>query len=176
MPARLPTEIKRLRGTLRRCRVNEREPAAVRGALRPSRHLSPLARSEFRRLVADIGPLNVLSRSDRILLELCAAALAEWRELDAVLQSEGRTYTTVTETGARMIRPRPEVALAADAWRRAVAGLMQFGGSPVARSKTTASPSEPDDERSRSALRFFGADARTRERDRLRREFGGGNR
>src|SRR5688572_10824522 len=49
---------------------------------------------------------------------------------------EGATYLSVNEkTGVVMYRQRPEVAIAADAWRRTAVMMQQFGMTPSARGR-----------------------------------------
>jgi phage terminase small subunit len=92
-----------------------------------------------------LAPLGVLTVVDGLGLELGALALAEcWRH-EAVIREKGATYETTTPAGSTMIRPRPEVALAADAWRRASSMLQQFGLTPVSRARVEARPPDAPD-------------------------------
>ena len=51
----------------------------------------------------------------------------------AVLAAEGSTYEATTQSGSILHRPRPEVLIASDAWRRAAMALAQLGLTPRAR-------------------------------------------
>lgn len=132
---RLPTAVKALTGTLRKDRINPREPRQPLAAPRPRQTLAAVARAEHRRLVAALKGLGVMTRADGLALELTAQALAEYRTAVGTLLREGQSYQATTEAGAVMHRARPEQAIAADAWRRAMHGLEQFGLTPVARGK-----------------------------------------
>ena len=140
MPARLPTTVKALKGTLRGDRVNAREPRPKIGAPRPSRELALDVRREFDKLVRRLAPLRVLAQVDGLALELCASALAQCWRYEAVLREKGSVYETTTPAGSTMIRQRPEVVLAADAWRRASAMLQQFGLTPASRGRVEELP------------------------------------
>lgn len=140
MPSRLPSRVKALRGTLRRDRVNAREPRPKVDAPRPSRDLPMDVRREFDKLGRRLAPLGVVTVVDGLAQELCALALAETWRYEAILRARGATYETTTPAGSTMIRQRPEVTLMADAWRRATAMLQQFGMTPVSRSKVEAIP------------------------------------
>jgi hypothetical protein len=61
----------------------------------------------------------------------------------------GSIYETKTPQGSVMIRPRPEVALLADAWRRAVTVLKEYGLTAVSRGRVEELP--PDAAESRWA-------------------------
>jgi P27 family predicted phage terminase small subunit len=79
--------------------------------------------------------MRVLSKADAEKLALGCDALGEYLELREFIKENGRTYKTVTVTGSTVYRPRPEVAMCVDAWRRASSILSEFGLSPSARSK-----------------------------------------
>jgi len=145
MSRRVPTTIKRLRGTLRRDRTNLREPRPLVGAPPCRRSLPAAVKAMYRRLVRILGPLDVVTRADGVALELTASALVEYETNARVVLDQGSTYEARTEAGATMHRARPEQAIAADAWRRAAVMLQQFGLTPVSRSKVDVIPvSEPD--------------------------------
>jgi hypothetical protein len=76
-----------------------------------------------------------MSRADALAVELTAQALAEYRAAVNTLHRDGQSYECQTQAGAVMRRARPEQSIAADAWRRAMHGLEQFGLTPVARGK-----------------------------------------
>ncbi len=78
-----------------------------------------------------------MSVADGTAVGLLAEALAEYVSARAVVESKGATYETVTQTGSAIVRQRPEVALAADAWRRTAAMMQQFGLTPSSRTRIT---------------------------------------
>ncbi|WP_345059492.1 phage terminase small subunit P27 family [Hymenobacter glaciei] len=82
--------------------------------------------------------MKVCTVADGPALQLLTEALAEWAQARQAVQDRGLTYETTTVSGNIMRRPNPEVAIAADAWRRALAMLSQFGLTPAARSKVSA--------------------------------------
>jgi P27 family predicted phage terminase small subunit len=141
MPARLPTEVKRLRGTLRK--DEPLPPEAPAGVPRPSRALPPDVKREWRRLVRELETLGMTSRVDGLALELGAQALAEVWRLDEFLREHGGSYTVTTKAGGEMVRQRPEVAHRQDAWRRASQVLQQLGLTPVSRAKVDPPAAPP---------------------------------
>ena len=77
---------------------------------------------------------RVLSIADGPMLEAAALAYAQMRTAQAATD-KSITYETTSRTGAVMTRARPEVAIAAEAWRRWVTALTHFGLSPAMRAK-----------------------------------------
>jgi P27 family predicted phage terminase small subunit len=91
-------------------------------------------RREYDHLVTLMRQMpGVATVVDVVQLELAAAALAEYRTAVAVVLRRGQTYECKTQAGAVMVRTRPQVAIAADAWRRAHAALQVLGLSPTSR-------------------------------------------
>lgn len=84
--------------------------------------------------------------ADGTALSLLADAMAEYVEARRVVTREGPTY--VRESVARdaegnavivqIIRTRPEVAIASDAWKRVRAMLAEFGLTPSSRGRVKA--------------------------------------
>lgn len=74
----LPTNIKALRGTLRKDRTNPHEPKPRGEIGDPPDHLSEAARACWSELVEHMPP-GVAFDSDRLSLELAACLLAEFR-------------------------------------------------------------------------------------------------
>lgn len=146
MSKRLPTQVKRLRGTLRRDRMNALEPRPLVRVPPCRRTLPATVRAMYRRLGRILAPLRVVTVVDGLALELAASALVEHETAARVIFEQGATYEARTEAGAVMHRARPEQAIAADAWRRGVAMLQQFGLTPASRSKVEAVPPINPDE------------------------------
>ena len=71
-------------------------------------------------------------------VELLCDAYTQYRAARKVVQDLGATYTTIAQTGTELIRQRPEVNIAAEAWRRASLMLQQFGLTPSSRAKIEA--------------------------------------
>jgi P27 family predicted phage terminase small subunit len=140
MPARKPTNLKVLQGTLRRDRLNPNEPEAGVGRPCCPPWLDAVARGYWDALADHLEEMSVLTQADGHALALLCAALSEYQAAIAVLQIDGPTYKCVTKAGDMMVRQRPEVAIAQDAWRRAKMMLEQFGLTPAARSRVEARP------------------------------------
>lgn len=134
-----PTELKRRQGTLRKSRLNKREPALPPGAPALPPELDKIAAAEWRRLVAEALRMRVLTESERGLLCIAAAAYSTWRRAeDALAEAGSLTYETTNTTGGAVIKARPECAIASDAWRRYYNAIVQLGMTPASRSKVSS--------------------------------------
>jgi P27 family predicted phage terminase small subunit len=134
MPARRPTALKLLTGTFRPDRARN-EPRYSATVPKPPVTLSKAARAYWQELSKQLDRAGVMTEADRQALALTCSALAEHEAAAAVVADLGAAYEARTEAGAIMHRQRPEVAIAADAWRRAMRGLSEFGLTPASRGR-----------------------------------------
>lgn len=147
-----PTALKLVQGTARPDRVNDDEPKPDQGMPKVPSWLSPAARRHWRTIAPLLADMQVLTVADGTALGLLADVLAEWVEARAVVRKLGMVYESRTLKAhsqradadeeefdptalSVMIRQRPEVAIAQDAWKRARAMLADFGLNPSARSR-----------------------------------------
>lgn len=144
---RTPTKLKVLRGTTRldRTTPHEPQPPAAPKAEKPPTWLSPKARPWWNRVRPLLVRMQVLSGADTVALGLLCDALAEYIEARNVLVKRGMTYESETSDGSKIIRRRPEWDVAKDAWRRAKLMATEFGLTPAARAKVSASDVGPAD-------------------------------
>lgn len=144
----LPTPLKVLRGTARRHRLNRAEPQLPPAAPAMPAALPADARVAWRWLCRLLRPMRVLTKSDAATLLLAAARLEDYLRLRERVAAEGATYTTETVSGSVFHRTRPEVQLAAAAWRDVSRILAEFGLSPSSRSRvaSAAAGDAPHDE------------------------------
>lgn len=82
--------------------------------------------------------MGVLTVIDGMALELLVGAYVEWRRHRDVIDEEGDSYKTTSSDGSVMIRPHPQVAMMADAWKRICKMQAEFGMTPASRSKVNA--------------------------------------
>lgn len=132
-------EVRRREGN-RGHRAIPENPKAAEGWPTMPPGMPPVARAAWRRYGKVLAEMHVLTVADGLGLELIARAYADWREAEKAVQAHGMTYTTRNEAGAEMVRPRPEVAMRANAWARLNSALSQFGLSPVARARIHLKP------------------------------------
>lgn len=145
-PAPKPTALRVLQGNPSRRPLNAKEPQPeVLAEAAPPTFLKGRARLAWVELSPLLVKLRVLTEADRMALGLLCDTYGEWLELRADIRKHGRTYKLNTKTGDVMWMPRPEVAMAADAWRRSNLMLQQFGLTPSSRSKVSAAGEEQAD-------------------------------
>jgi P27 family predicted phage terminase small subunit len=99
----------------------------------PPKWLSKPARVWFKRWAKDLADRGTTVITDAAALCEMATVAAELDQLRASLTANGHVYETFTESGHKMVRARPEAALAADASRRLAGLLQQFKLTPKSR-------------------------------------------
>ena len=137
---RLPTAVKKLKGTLQPCRTNPEEPT-----LEPAvpeidlAHLSPTAQKIWPQLSAILLNMGVLTEADGLALTAMAEAFADMMDCKKLVLEQGRLLYMENANGNITIRANPLVGQAADAERRFWMWATQFGLTPASRSKVSAS-------------------------------------
>jgi P27 family predicted phage terminase small subunit len=132
-----PTAIKLLQGTARPSRSRNRGPEQAEVARPPKpTHLGKVASEEWERLAELSERRRVLTAADGPILEAAVMAYATLRQASRVLDRLGLVY----RTDSGMLRPRPEAAIGANAWRMYVTALSHFGLTPACREKVRAAP------------------------------------
>ena len=99
----------------------------------------------WKELTPKLIAMRVLTEPDLLALEILCNSYSEYREADEVIQDEGLTYESSTVTGATKIAKRPEIEIRADAHRRVLRLLQEFGLTPSARAGVAVPPGESDD-------------------------------
>ncbi|MDQ1077996.1 phage terminase small subunit P27 family [Pseudoroseomonas cervicalis] len=138
---RKPTHLKVVAGTERPSRVNKAEPKPRRKPPAPPSHLSDKAREAWAAVSVLLDRMGVLTEADGMAVEgLCEAYADLYAAREALSARGGLTYETVSQTGAVMHRPYPEVSMIADADRRFRMWLASVGLTPADRSKVAGEP------------------------------------
>jgi P27 family predicted phage terminase small subunit len=135
-----PTHLKLVTGNPGKRPLNRQEPTPQRSLPSPPAYLSKDACAAYGRLSVLLDGMGVLTEADALALARLADLQEEIASLRQTVEREGRVYETTTETGSTIFRPRPEVAMLADADRRFRAYLIEFGLTPAARSKVRMEP------------------------------------
>jgi P27 family predicted phage terminase small subunit len=139
----LPTALKQLKGTHQSCRdAPNAPPANVPTYLpAPPDYLNYRAAEIFRQLAVYLTGMKILNVEDIPMLGLLASRLQEVEEHTATIESEGYSY--LTDKG--LWKARPEVAMRNESMRHAQSLLIEFGLSPAARSRVSASLGDKPD-------------------------------
>src|SRR5258707_5544374 len=154
---RRPIALKILEGNPGKRDLGRGEPTLPAAVPPCPKHIRGLARGAWQRIGAQLARMHVANHVDQDALELLVGAYAEYRRAQAVLDRRGRTYTIRTASG-RVVRARPEVAIAQDAWRRVRLMLQEFGLTPAARTRVEVEP--PPGETGEDAERSIFGDRR----------------
>jgi P27 family predicted phage terminase small subunit len=153
---RTPDHLKIVAGTDRPDRMNPDAPKPAATLPDAPEWLSTRGAQIFDQLVAIIGPMGIGSSSDAAMLALAASRLEEVEICTAMIEDGGRTFVsniTYDEEGriaSQQIKSHPAVAQRSEAMRHAQSLLVEFGLSPAARSKVSASA--PDEKNPFAAL------------------------
>lgn len=130
----LPSNLKILKGTDQKCRMNENEPKPEIEAPDAPEFLNAVALAEWNRLVPELVKLGILAKIDSTTLAAYCATFARWVEAEGMLMSEG----SVIETSNGNIIQSPWVGIANTALGHMRKFLTEFGMSPASRSKVIA--------------------------------------
>jgi P27 family predicted phage terminase small subunit len=147
---RKPSHLKIVSGTAQKCRMNENEPVAPKGAPEAPLWLSSRAVELFHGICATIDKMGYLSTADGHVIALAASRLEEVEITTAMIEDGGRTYisaATYDDEGrvlSQMMRSSPAVGQRNDAMRHAQALLSDCGLTPSARSKVSAGKKTDD--------------------------------
>jgi len=132
-----PTNLKVLKGTDRKDRLNVNEPKTEPVAeMKPPSYLNNTAKVAFRELVKLVGAkgMNVLAEADKTALAMLCDQYSIYRSARSKIKSEGLTFTTTGRNG-KQIKARPEVQIANNAWDRVAKMMVEFGLTPSSRSR-----------------------------------------
>jgi P27 family predicted phage terminase small subunit len=138
----LPTNIKRLHGTLRKHRLRGDEPQTRSEIPTCPRELSPAAKHEWRRIAPELAQLGLLARIDRAALALYCDAWGRWSEAQQALQK----YGVVVKSPNGFPMQSPYLAIANKALEQMRLLLGEFGMSPSSRTRVSAMPQDVEDE------------------------------
>jgi P27 family predicted phage terminase small subunit len=138
--SRKPTHLKIVSGTLRKHRENDAEPVAAGGWPETPGWLSGGAAVIFVDTCGRMAALGTLSPEWADAIADYASCLDEAQRATIVIEDLGATYALETKAGGQMFRARPEVAMRADAMRRAQSLRAELGLGPASKSKVSAKP------------------------------------
>jgi P27 family predicted phage terminase small subunit len=139
MPAhRLPTALKKAKGTYRKDREVKNEPELPIERPAPAFQLPGVGERAFIAFSNVLYEMRVLTAGDSVALTLMADVLSEYIEARRFLNTHGTTYQAKTTAGDVVEKPYPQVAIASDAFKRLTAILQQFGMTPASRGKVNA--------------------------------------
>jgi len=135
---RLPSELKKQRGTYRKDRENANEPNLPSVDLPIPNWLNEDGKKVFMELSCLLHDMSVLTQADSIALEMLCDAYSEYKIAKEVVNSLGATMEIVSREGNVKSIIRPEVQIANQAFVRVFQLLKEFGLTPSSRAKVNA--------------------------------------
>lgn len=144
-PPKTPTHLRLVRGNPSKRAINKNEPQPEKGIPPTPKHFNKQERYWFQVLGERLEAMGVMTVLDGMALELLVGAYIEWRRHRDVIEQEGESYKTTSADGSMMIRPHPQVAMMADAWKRICRMQAEFGMTPASRSKVNVNEAETID-------------------------------
>ena len=135
---RLPTELKKQRGTLRKDRMNENEPKLPSIIPPIPTWLSEDGQKAFSELSTLLHDMSVLTQADELALTLLCDAYSEYKRAKEVVNELGATMEVTSREGNSKSVIRPEVQIANQSFVRVFQLLKEFGLTPSSRAKVNA--------------------------------------
>lgn len=135
---RLPTALKRGRGTLRNDRRPHREIRVVVGLPDAPPYLTDRGREIYERLGRRLVLQRVMTHADGERLALLASDYDEWQRATDAVRTEGAVLSRTTKDGSEVKYRHPDCINRDAAWRRFVDGLAAFGLDPRSRDAVSA--------------------------------------
>jgi len=135
---RLPTELKKQRGTLRKDRLNENEPKLPSVIPPIPTWLSEDGQKAFSELSNLLHDMSVLTQADELALTLLCDAYSEYKKAKEVVNELGATMEVTSREGNSKSVIRPEVQIANQSFVRVFQLLKEFGLTPSSRAKVNA--------------------------------------
>ena len=130
---KLPSDIKRLRGTYRQSREVKNE-ILTRGIPKKPVVMTKGASKFWTMLINRLSKIGSITVVDDLSLWILAESLATFMRTSKFLEENGDTYTFINHKGETSIRPRPELKILNDAWVRIYSLFRQYGLTFQARS------------------------------------------
>lgn len=138
----LPTKLKVIRGTLRKDRVNQREPRVLSEIPACPDELSEGAKVEWARIAPELAALGLLASIDRSALAIYCESYARW--IEAIVQMQ--RYGVVIKAPSGYPVQSPYVAVANKAGEQVRLMLAEFGMTPASRSRVHAAAGVAEEE------------------------------
>ena len=137
----LPTAVKKIRGTLQKCRTNLREPQPQGDLVEPPEYMTDGAKNAWRYAI-ESAPAHLLRRLDMSVLEVWACAADLYRKAQAGIAKTG-LLVKAPNTGVPM--QSPYLAIANKQAQIMTKAAVEMGFTPASRSRITLPLEAADD-------------------------------
>ena len=134
----IPTQIKKMQGTLEKSRVNKLEPQLPTSIPKVPDYFDNYAVEAFEFLGVKTYEMRIITEADKMALELLAESYSEYRRAIEIIKEKGLTYSIRDRSGNEIIKPRPENLIKDKAMNRMKSLLPEFGLTPSSRARVNA--------------------------------------
>ena len=134
----IPTQIKKMQGTLEKSRVNKAEPDLPVSIPKIPDYFDKYAIEAFEFLGVKTYEMRIVTEADKMALELLAESYSEYRKAIEIIKDKGLTYSIRDRSGNEIIKPRPENLIKDKAMNRMRSLLTEFGLTPSSRARVNA--------------------------------------
>ncbi len=144
-PPPKPTHLKLIAGNPGKRPLNAREPKPPKGRPRCPDWLSVETRKVWKRLVATLEAMGLLTAADGDAVAAYAQTYVRWRKAEEFLEKRGEVYPIRDEKGQlRCMQQFPQVAIARNLLLVLKAYQQEFGLTPAARSRISMPADDRD--------------------------------
>jgi P27 family predicted phage terminase small subunit len=136
---KIPDEIKQMRGTLRKHRVNadQIQPEKITEMNEVPEFLNKYGRVFYKKYFKLFSDMGILATTDLESLALMAAEYGKYYECQMAIKSEGYVTRGTNKQGASYEMTNPHIAISNAAFKNYTALLIKFGLSPADRSRVS---------------------------------------
>ena len=136
-----PTHLRLVKGNPGKRPINRTEPKSQRERPSAPSHVSDKARDSWGYVSGILDKMGVLTEADAIALEVMCEAYADLLGARRELEAFGSNYyETTIQSGSKMYRAHPAVAVMQDADRRIKSWISEFGMTPSESTRVHSSP------------------------------------
>ena len=132
----LPTAVKKIKGTLQKCRTNQLEPRPEGDLVEPPEYMSEGAKSAWR-YALECAPPHLLKRLDMSVLEVWACAADIYRKAQAGIEKSG--LLVKSPNGIPM--QSPYLAIVNKQAQIMIKAAVEMGFTPASRSRVQVAES-----------------------------------
>lgn len=138
----LPTNLKVLKGTAQKSRLNPKEPKPKNDKIRMPEGLSDLAKKHFKKVSKELKEAGILTNIDVQALALYCEAYARWMDANEKINNFG----SVIKAPSGYPVQSPYLSISNKAFEQMKAMLTEFGMTPSSRSKVTSNKANANDD------------------------------
>jgi len=140
-----PFALKVLQGNPGHQSLNDNVPKPKEGIGPCPKWLSRGAKAEWRRLVAELGPLGMLTRVDRDSLSAYCTCLVQWKECVDFIEKNGKTIVFRNDKGeTKYVQTVPQAGLAMKLLDQLKSIGSEFGLTPLSRGRLSVPKSKKE--------------------------------